>query len=620
MSGKFTACLLTQGGDGVPRFTLNEIDLYPGRRMEVNDEDVLLAGGFSSLSPETGFPLSPTLQLNRDLGDYDSDQLQSIALAELERVNSAAYRSYLVEPDNRLCVLGSDGESLERFVNDFGGVVDIEPLLLKGYHPEIPVAVELDISGRTGAYELQFSVRSPVDEQKCTYCGACGPACPEDCLDANLNVDFSVCTSCKECEKVCPNDAIDIHGVEQRKLSVPAILLMDGVKIDYDGDNGGVYQENNIRDFLATLFAYQVDEVVSHNENLCQYSAKLGYGCTACADVCKFGAISRGPSGLHIDSVKCEECGGCIGVCPTGAIQYERFKDASFVSYIQSLDIEPGSSLVIGSEEMLHSLWWQAGNNKTAKTFFLEFNRVSGLSLFHLLFLFARGFGRIYLLTEDGHTASQAGLNQQTALAASLLNTYCGVENRIVVATPKEYMARMQEQQEPVLKELLTVDSRENRRVNLAEILSHFTSHTGRHARIKEHRSLPFATIACDENKCTQCYACLNDCRIQALHTDEEQLTLRYTSSLCVGCAVCVRVCPENALKISAGATVDEQFFKDSALAEAEPMRCKECGKVFGTKKSYERVMEILSQRESVDTSHFEYCDTCRVVKLFEGA
>jgi hypothetical protein len=68
------------------------------------------------------------------------------------------------------------------------------------------------------------------------------------------------------------------------------------------------------------------------------------------------------------------------------------------------------------------------------------------------------------------------------------------------------------------------------------------------------------------------------------------------------------------------GATLDERFFTRETLAEAEPMACRKCGKVFGTRKSFDRVMEILTRRESVDTRHFEYCETCRVVNLFENA
>ncbi|WP_163340310.1 4Fe-4S binding protein [Desulfopila sp. IMCC35008] len=620
MSGKFSACLLIQSSDGTPEFSEKDLNLQPGRRMITGEEDVLLAGGFSTLFPETGFPLSPTLQLNKDFGDLSHDELEQVALAELERVNTATYRSYLVEPDNRLCVIGNDSEKLESFVDDFGGVLEIEPILLKGSHPEIVTAVELEVSHLNAEYQVRLSVQSPINIERCTYCGDCGSACPEDCLDEQLHINYSVCTSCKECEKACVHDAIDIHGVEERVLKVPALLLMDGVKLNFEGDKSSMYTEDGIRDFLSNQFSYQVDEVITCSESICQYSAKLGHGCSSCTDVCKYGAISRDNNGIKIDPVKCEECGGCIGACPTGAIQYERFSDGAFISYLQSLDIKPGTTLVMGSEAMLHKLWWRNSTAKAENTFFLEYNRVSGLSFFHLLYLFARGFGRVILLTQEGETESDESLRRQTAMAASLLNTYFEVENRIVVASPREFIIQMNNHEEPLLPDAIKLDDTANRRQNLAHLLEIFSARTGRQARIKENRSLPFATISCDGDKCTQCYACLNDCRIEALHTDEEKLSLRYNSSLCVGCAICVRVCPENALKIISGATIDKQFFDDVTMAEAEPMRCKECGKVFGTRKSYQRVMEILSKKESVDTSHFEYCDTCRVVKLFEDA
>ena len=40
----------------------------------------------------------------------------------------------------------------------------------------------------------------------------------------------------------------------------------------------------------------------------------------ACLNSCKFGAISLGPTRMHIDPAKCKECGMCAKSCPFGAI------------------------------------------------------------------------------------------------------------------------------------------------------------------------------------------------------------------------------------------------------------------------------------------------------------
>ena len=48
-------------------------------------------------------------------------------------------------------------------------------------------------------------------------------------------------------------------------------------------------------------------------------------------------------------------------------------------------------------------------------------------------------------------------------------------------------------------------------------------------------------------------------------------------------------------------------------------MVCKECGKAFGTKKSYERVAAILARRQEAENGYLEYCETCRVAQIFAG-
>ena len=158
-----------------------------------------------------------------------------------------------------------------------------------------------------------------------------------------------------------------------------------------------------------------------------------------------------------------------------------------------------------------------------------------------------------------------------------------------------------------------------NRRQALAVALEGLVKESGRRVTMRPDGYIPFAAVSCNSEKCTQCMACLNNCRIEAMQADQQQLTLNHLGVWCVGCGLCVRICPEDALTISPEFILNDEFFIPTELAKAEPMACKKCGKVFGTRKSFERVMAILSKKEKVDTSHFEYCDTCRVVKLFES-
>jgi ferredoxin len=159
-----------------------------------------------------------------------------------------------------------------------------------------------------------------------------------------------------------------------------------------------------------------------------------------------------------------------------------------------------------------------------------------------------------------------------------------------------------------------------NRRQSLAVALESLVKNSGREVTILPEGYLPFATVSCDRERCTQCMACLNICRIEAMRANPQQLSLNHLQALCVGCGLCVDICPENALDISSEFTLNSDFFVPIELAQAEPMICKSCGKVFGTRKSFDRVMAILSEKETIDIRHFEFCDVCRVVKIFESA
>ncbi|MEJ2057889.1 MAG: 4Fe-4S dicluster domain-containing protein, partial [Desulfofustis sp.] len=98
-----------------------------------------------------------------------------------------------------------------------------------------------------------------------------------------------------------------------------------------------------------------------------------------------------------------------------------------------------------------------------------------------------------------------------------------------------------------------------------------------------------------------------------------ENLTLGWNGGLCIGCRSCVGACPENALSYAPLALLNNEYFKSRVIAQAEPMRCEGCGKIFGTKKSFDRVIEILSRNQQNPPEHLHYCEDCRVLKLFEN-
>lgn len=615
MSNLFSTCLLIQESSNITKLEMTEVNLHPGIGFSPDQgKTILLAGGFSSITPESGFPLSSTLQLNYDLAAFNAEELKNIALAELGRINRINYRSYTSETDKRVLVISDNSKRLTTFIDTYAGLLDIEPLLVKGYHPEIPTVTECEISDYAHGYRLEYQVRSPINFETCTYCGHCGPACPEQCIAENLFVNFTTCTFCRECEKVCEAKAIDIHGAINNILNIPAIILLGDFEMDVPAGAVGIFHEENLQDYFKTLFPSQVDEVVTWNKNLCQFNGNLG--CDLCLSSCSHAAIAQDFRGVTINSLKCEECGACVAVCPTGALQNERFSDSSFVDYFRSINIPQDGTVVIGDKDTLHRLWWRQQGKRRENIFFLQYENVSSLTLFHFIFLLNSGARRTVVLETCGQIDAQA--KKQLKLANYLLTQLFDIEDSVVSCRLQDFDVLMTARLSGSFGKVRQ-DTFINRRQSLAASLESLVRKSGREVTLNPEEDIPFATVGCDRERCTQCMACLNSCRIEALRANPLGLTLNYLQSLCVGCGLCVDICPENALAISSEFTLGNDFFMPIELAKAEPMICKSCGKVFGTKKSFDRVMAILSEKETVDIHHFQFCDVCRVVKIFES-
>jgi len=611
---------LKDQGAATPTLESLTCPIQPGSTY-TSPADILLAGGFPSLYTETDIPLSPTLQLNGDLGSFSNKRLTAIAEAERERYHRVSFPSKIVESENLVCVLGDSAEKILTFQDTYGGILDIEPRLLNGYHLDLLTITDLSIDTDQRDIRLNYSVHSPIRKQQCTYCGECGAACPENCLDENLSIDFNRCTFCQECEKSCPHDLIDLHSMENRSLQVPTLIIIGDAQLDLDTTHQGIFKESQLPDYFKSIGSYRIDEVVTVDPAICQYSGRLDMGCSLCFDNCPHNAIEKNKNGIVVDPHGCMECGNCISICPTGSIQYERFPDQLFSNYFRNFELPGSSTVVLGEEKTLSAFWWQNRSKTFEQLFFLEYPKLSSLSCMHLLFLFAHGASRIIIL-QPGNSQATSLLNHQITTANAVIDSLFAGEQRIVETSLQTLNEELFSPQVHPLKGYFSNLNLVDRRHYLISILDFLVQQSGKTITFEDNELIGFGTLSIDEKKCTQCLACLNDCKIGALSADEQNMTLLHLGALCVGCSICVRICPEQALSVTGQVTLAPPFFQQQPIASAEPMHCLECGKVFGTRKSYERVLEILSSKNihSDIDGLYECCDECRVIKMYEHA
>jgi ferredoxin len=55
-------------------------------------------------------------------------------------------------------------------------------------------------------------VAAKVDKEKCTGCGICVDACPQEAISLNdvARIDPEKCTDCGTCVEECPNGALSV--------------------------------------------------------------------------------------------------------------------------------------------------------------------------------------------------------------------------------------------------------------------------------------------------------------------------------------------------------------------------------------------------------------------------
>ncbi len=618
----YSGYLLCSGKGASSSFLTLPVTVRPGTIFNSTlntEQNILLAGGFPAIHPESPYSLSPTLQLNADLGTLGNTELTALANAEFIRYGNQSFRSYTLDSDSRVTVLAADADSLHEFINTYGGVLQIDPILIKTYDPELTSAEEIQIIGNEKTCKISFTVIQPINQTLCSYCGLCGAACPEQCLTEQLFLDFSRCTFCNECVSACPHGAIDLYCVEKRELITPAILVLDGTEIELPDQQrtNKIYSPATLPALFESIYATEIDEIIGWDATFCQYSPRLKTGCSACMDACSHAAINQNQDGIDINHLSCVECGACLSVCPTGALQYKRFDDSNFVQYFRTFPLSPGTTVVLASEQALHKYWWHNTGQPLENVLFIEYPQISALHAMHFLFLYAMGAKNILLLGGDN-----SGRQKQVELTNSILRALFKQE-QAVRHVDEETLRQMpfQETDTIVLTDFYHDFSYSNRREKFMDLLQFLELQSNIQAGVITDAAEDFGEVLCDAALCTGCIACVNECRMTALTADSNTFSLMHTPALCVQCGICVTVCPENALSVKTELSLDDSFFKDRILAQAEPARCKACGKIFGTRKSLEKVIAILSAKGMWDSEDdlLAYCDECRVLNLYES-
>lgn len=385
---------------------------------------------------------------------------------------------------------------------------------------------------------------------------------------------------------------------EEIVLNVSQIVWFDAKQIGLN--QSGTFDPNklSIDEVIQTLKkninSYSYKKYTTYDQNICQYHGRREEICSKCEEVCPTVAITKDDKTktLTFSQIDCHGCGGCISVCPSGAVDYAPSnKEALFEMSKFYKDTHP---LIIPLKMKMEDLEISIKEN------ILPF-AIEGEKFLHessLLTLLQMSGSQVIFYSDF--------LSKGTKDSIRILNDIYQKKyqkDAVLVAMTKEEL-------ENALKEVSFIENSyfnfNQTSLKKREIFSHrLQKIVGEDnlGNIQTGEHIHYGKVQVNQDTCTLCLVCVGTCNVGALVADAKDNTLRLNPSLCTSCGYCEISCPEkDCLTIKRDVIeLEPNWFKENILAQDKLFACVECGKEFATVKSIEKIASIMSPIFSSD-------------------
>lgn len=389
-----------------------------------------------------------------------------------------------------------------------------------------------------------------------------------------------------------------IDEEEEIVLNVSQIVWFDAKQIGLNQSGTFDPNKSSIDEVIQTLKdnvnSYSYKKYTTYDQNICQYHGRREEICSKCEEVCPTVAITKDDKTktLTFSQIDCHGCGGCISVCPSGAVDYAPSnKEALFEMSKFYKDTHP---LIIPLKMKMEDL--EISIKENVLPFAIE-----GEKFLHessLLTLLQMSGSQVIFYSDF--------LSKGTKDSIRILNDIYQKKyqkDAILVAMTKEEL-------ENAIKEVSFIENSyfnfNQTSLKKREVFSHRlqkivgddnlgTIQTGEH--------IHYGKVLVNQDTCTLCLVCVGACNVGALVAEAKDNTLRLNPSLCTSCGYCEISCPEkDCLTIQRDVIeLEPNWFKENILAQDKLFACVECGKEFATVKSIEKIASIMSPIFSSD-------------------
>jgi ferredoxin len=307
---------------------------------------------------------------------------------------------------------------------------------------------------------------------------------------------------------------------------------------------------------------------------------KLYRACTLCQDSCPYNAIKVDKkNGVTIDYSKCVACGLCVASCPTSALQFPSFSQQAIFEL----------SKIKGDKRI--SCYKDTGNS-------IKLPCIGMLSAVDLVML--RSSGKVELYCPGCELSKN--LDELRSTVEDLNNSVGGFS-----LTMPGYNIQFKEVKNDIkIEPFLFLANKAEARQNIIK-----------------NNNLPDVSyeVQVNEKVCTMCESCAKWCPTNALTIEysNDSGKLLFNPDKCIGCKICINVCPEGDNGCSSGSkaikvfTAKEVKHEIKTLMKDEIVRCRVCGAIVGSRKSLNLVKKIMKERGlECEDEWLERCPTHR--------
>ena len=382
------------------------------------------------------------------------------------------------------------------------------------------------------------------------------------------------------------------HKEKEVELNVAQIVWFDQEDIATTQSGSFDPLESSIEDVLQTLrkniVSYEYKKYTVYDKNICQYHERREEICSKCEEVCPTVAIVKDDKNKHLQfsQIDCHGCGGCISVCPSGAIDYAPsnresiYRISSFLNghiplvvpqtmNLKNLEIELKEHVLpfaIEGEKFLHegtllTLLQESGSQVIFYSDFLSKGTKDSISILNQIYQKKYSIDAIIVAMDE----------KELEEALKIVNF---VENSRF--TMNELNTRKREIFSHRLKNIVGDE-------DLGEVT------TGEH--------IHYAKVNVNEATCTLCLSCVGACNVDALVANVDDNSLRINPSICTSCGYCEVSCPEkDCLTIERDVIkLNPTWFTEEVLAKDTLFACVECGKEFATTKAINKIASMMA-------------------------